>query len=825
MHYRQFFAAHWPAMQQATLFRPNPTFENPPFEQAEARVLIVRLSPFRDVDRSTPHLFLFQAARRALPGAFVDFAFFPPRHDRARLLEAGVPLLVGVQSWRDVRDFDVVLISNAYTLELINLPYLLLHSDIPPLAGERGEQWPPLILGGSNALAAQAVLTPQGDSFVDALFFGEGEGEVETLLRVLHRLAAQPKRVRLRRAAAQMTGLWLANEDAPQTVRKAVNRVPQAADLPLRYPLLDSAEVANARLQINFGCPAFCSFCFEGYDRKPYREVPLTDLVAAAEQLRLNSGAEAVDLYSFNFNTYAEIMPLLLELQRRFARVGLKSQRVDVLAATPGLLDAEIISGKRSFTLGIEGISRRMRAFLHKSLTDRDIHTVLAQLLSRRVREIKLFYILTGHETQADLAEFRDFVAALKAQRTRGTRIIFSFGRLIRMPFTPLRYDRLFLDESAWRAISGPVKSLCETHGFEFRMSTPWDDYATSQVLALGGTWLYEPVLALARRGHHYDTHLTPGYWDSLRRWLEQHDRWAALVAEKGPAAEFALEFVRGNVTSRFLFRQFEQARAGVDEGYCLGKPCLGCGACDRPQREWLSRHKLYQPPPSYYATLKQVMREKQQLKPRYALLWLPPETAGMTPEWRAAYVMRSLLRDYPRLRDELLSARESLFTLKPLRARWDNIYGETVYALTAWHPEALRAVLERDASPGRLFRGWPADFAPGEYRELRLALRLPLPFFPEAGAQLRRFLQQAYVPVNIRRHGDGYQFDVPRKSLKKKALLGGSYRRTESAWEMQLRVGFKFDLLGYLRSFPPPAHWRWAEVSVEQVLFPRAHL
>ncbi len=816
MNHRQFFRANWAAMQQATLYRPNPTFENPPFESAPAKVLIVRLSPFRDVDRSTPHLFLFQATRRALPRAFVDFAFFPPRHDRAKLQEAGMPLLVGVQSWRDARDFDLVLISNAYTLELINLPYLWAQSGIPMMAGERGENWPPFILGGSNAMAAQAMITPQGDSFVDAIFFGEGEGEVETLLRTLHQARSRPKRERLRQAAAQVRGLWLANEGQDQTIRKAVNQTPQAADLPVHYPLLDSPEAENARLQINFGCPAFCSFCFEGYDRKPYRELPLPDLINAAEQLRLATGAEAVDLYSFNFNTYADIMPLLLELNRRFARVGLKSQRVDVLASTPGLLEAEIISGKRSFTLGIEGISRRMRIFLHKSLSDRDIHTVLAQLLARRVREIKLFYILTGHETKGDIAEFHDFVASLKAQRTRGTRIIFSFGRLIRMPFTPLRYDRLFLDEAPWRAIIGPVKSLCETHGFEFRMSTPWKDYATSQVLALGGTWLHEPVRTLARQGHYYDEHLTPGYWSSLRRWMEQHGLWESFVAEKGPQAEFALAFVQGNISARFLYRQYQQLKAGEDNGYCLGKPCLGCGACDATQREALRHHALRQPDGDYYTTLKRVMQDKQKLKPLYAKVRLPEETAGMSDEWRAAFVMRTLLRAHPALRQELLSAREALFTLKPLRSRWRNLHGETVYALTAWHPAVLRKALARGNSP--LFCGWLDSFTPGEFRRLTLHLSLQHPFFPDAGAHLRRFLQAAYVPVNIRKHGEGYQFDIPRKSLKKKALLAGSFHRTAEAWELRLEVGPKFDLAGYLRTFPAPSHWRRARVVVSNI-------
>ena len=82
------------------------------------------------------------------------------------------------------------------------------------------------------------------------------------------------------------------------------------------------------------------------------------------------------------------------------------------------------------------------------------------------------------------------------------------------MPFTPLRYDRLLLDESHWRPLIGQVKSACETNGFEFRLAYDWSAYCASQVLALGGYWLIEAILALAREGHCFDTKLPSGYWD-----------------------------------------------------------------------------------------------------------------------------------------------------------------------------------------------------------------------------------------------------------------------------------------------------------------------
>ncbi len=843
-HYQEFFVHHWPLLQQASLYRPdpNPTFCNPAFETANFRALIVRLSPFRDVDRSTPHLFLFQAVRRALPDAYIDMAFFPPEHDRARFLAAGVPLLVGTQSWHGLEDFDVVLISNAYTLELINLPYLLHHSGVPLLAGERDARYPPLILGGSNALATQAIVTATGDCVADALFFGEGEREVERLVRVLAEGAALPKRERLLQAVASVTGLWVACDTscqlAPQMVRKAVCGEPHVDDLLTGYPLLDSPEAATAKLQISFGCPAFCTFCFEGYERKPYRELSPEAILTVARKLKQQQGAVEVDLYSFNFNTHADILSLLLTLNRLYDRVSFKSQRVDVLAVLPELLEAEVLADKRSFTLGIEGISRRMRAFLHKSLDDAAIESVLARLLRLRIREIKLFYILTGHETEADLDEFRTFVGRLKAvhQRTnRGVRLIFSFGLLVRMPFTPLRYDWLFLEEAEWRPIIGSVKSACETNGFEFRLAVEWEEYAVSQVLALGGHWLPEPVLALARQGHCYDLTLTPGYWNALRAWMEEHGQWnEAFLGAKGPEYAFPMAFVRADVASRFLYEQYRKALEGVDDGYCLGSVCLACGACtDAAQRQAITGHAMRRPGGAYLRELEVVMRTKWRLKPLYARLWLPPDTAGRDPAWLNAWVMQSLLAQYPELLDNLLSVEESLFTTKDNRRRYANLYGETVFALKAWDVSALIEVLDERQPvyclpstvshfPSTVYRllflGWVAGFEVGTFARMEIALVLPALYFPEAGTQLRRFLHAAYAPVNIRRVGERYTFDIPEKTLKKKMLFAGEFTQDETAFTARLVIGPKFELLDYLRSFPESERWREAQVEVTRI-------
>ena len=823
----QFFKQQWSLLQQAVLLRPrhNPTFCNPPFEKAGFRVVIVRLSPYRDVDRSTPHLLLFQEVRRALPDAYIDMAFFPPSHDRSRLQDAGIPLLFGSQSFRSLQDFDLVLISNAYTLELINLPYLFVNSDIPLLASERDDSWPPMILGGSNAMASQAIVTQTGDSLVDGIFYGEGEGQVGRLVHYLAENSVLSKADRLSRIADRVNGLWVTGKWPERSIEKAVLTEPHTPHLLMEYPSLNGQEASTARLQISYGCPAFCSFCFESYDRKPYREVDQSVILEAARQLKQAQGCDKLEIYSFNMNTHRDILPLLLELNLLFDRVSFMSQRIDMLHATPGMLEAEIAADKRNFSLGVEGVSERLRSWLHKSLAADQITDVLDRLLRFKIRSIKLFFILTGHEKESDLTEFRALVHQLKEMRQRhnpGIRIVFSFGMLVRMPFTPLRYDRLMLDPEEWKGLVGPIKSACETNGFEFRLAVEWDEYCTSQALALGGYWLWEPLAELGRTGHCYDERLPDGYWERLREWMERNGHFTQeFLGEKPEGYHYAYGFVNSNVPSAFLRRKYEHAKECVDEGYCLGNHdslgrCLGCGACQTDtQRKAITEHRIKAANSSLIQTLYERMRAKRRLDPLYIHVRLPAEVAGTSTEWLNSWMMRTILSRQPTLVDNLLSAQESLFTTRDNLRLYGPYYGETVFALRAWDADDVLQALLQDHRLGDLILGLAEGYEPGRFQSMHIDMTLPVDWFPDAGERLRDYLRDSYVACNLRRENHGYRLDLPPKARKKRVLFDGEFEEVEGQFLARLVVGPKFDLLGFLKSFPQPERYRNTEVVV----------
>ena len=263
------------------------------------------------------------------------------------------------------------------------------------------------------------------------------------------------------------------------------------------------------------------------------------------------------------------------------------------------------------------------------------------------------------------------------------------------MPFTPLRYDKLFLEEQEWRDITGQVKSACETNGFEFRLATSWADYATSQVLALGGYWLCDPLLSLAEEGYCYDTELAEVYWAALKSWMQKNGYWSdSFLGEKSDNATFPLEFLEQRISSSFLYQLFENAKTGVDDGYCLGEigqpleiqkmPVAWDAVRVQVLKNVLryTQHRMQPPESTFMAELSKIMVQKQRMKPLYALLWLPPETVGKSPAWLNAWVMRVLLQAMPNQLENITLVKERLFSTSENQRRYAGLYGETVFAI-----------------------------------------------------------------------------------------------------------------------------------------------
>ena len=723
----------------APLYAPSQAegFDNPAWEDASFRVLILRLSPWQDARRSTAHLFLHSLLRSTLGAtAYGDFAFFPSAHDRGILDREALPWISGIASRRTMEAFDAVLISCSYALELVNLPLLLLKSDLPLRSGRRRAafpDFPPLILGGSNAMASQGAIFPDGDSFVDGIYFGEAEAGAAALLSVLASSRGKPIGQRLADLESAVPAFWACTTTSADHQAEAEadgvaeNRVEDGrmnnnrsrkvypgrsrcgADsvpfLPASYPILNSEEAGTLRLQLSWGCPSFCTFCCEGWERKPYREVPMERILALARDLAKNTGATTAELYSFNFNAHRDSLELIKGLHGIFDRVNMMSQRADILIKTRLMVECELAAEKRSYTIGVEGVSQRMRDFYAKDLRTDQLWELLEKLIKERVREIKLFFIIAGIETETDLEEFNGFCQKLKEkvnEQHRGPRFVLSAGYLVRMPFTPLRAMALELDRKKLSNLSDRLKLLAEASELEFRMAMDWEEYLADQLLMAGSYALAEGLEEAALGGIVYDGGiqgaLSPYLVKALQRSgeLDRPDAAAQgpsgplsgpLVREKPMGWTYPLAFIEPEVSDRFLEEAYEAAKTRQPRPGCFGRndgdgECGGCGACgDDAERTFLTGHRITPAPGlSFVQKIDSLVKEKRKSQGIHLRVRIPRRLSGWEGEYLSALAMREVLTREENLVGKLFRIEEALWNCGAWEKRLGKgVAGETV--------------------------------------------------------------------------------------------------------------------------------------------------
>ena len=335
------------------------------FDARPFRALITRLSTWRDTADSFTHKLLYQIISR-INGAYPDLSYLPPPGDTAIFDRDDVPWLLGTTSKYTARDFTVIALSLSIVQEMLNIPAMLQKSGIPLSKRERlrDPACPLVILGGASALYTSVLF--DDDPLVDGIFAGNDARVIARLFQVCKDGCDK----KLAKAAILETMQNIPGFFMPDG--KHATEVFQAAELPPEQlleagPILYNDEcIGKANLQISEGCKCLCSFCAESFCRKPYREYSALQLLDAALRQKAAMGAYDVELYSFNFSMHHEFFRILWELSAIFPSIGLKSQRFDSIAADPEMVTFLHAINKTSITCGIEGISPRLRCYLHK---------------------------------------------------------------------------------------------------------------------------------------------------------------------------------------------------------------------------------------------------------------------------------------------------------------------------------------------------------------------------------------------------------------------------------------------------------------------------
>ncbi|MFA5097637.1 MAG: TIGR03960 family B12-binding radical SAM protein [Candidatus Margulisiibacteriota bacterium] len=338
--------------------------------------------------------------------AICERVFSPWPDMEAAMKEHGVPLF-SLESWKPIKDFDILGFSLQHELTYTNMLNILKLSDIPLKRKERTGGHPLIIAGGACTNNPEPL-----SDFIDAFVLGDGEEVIREIIDAYKscrdRPQPTPTHTPLLDNLSKIDGVYVPDHNELKNVKRRTVKDLNSIDYPAK-PIVPFIEVVHDRatIEIMRGCPRRCSFCQAGTVNKPVRLVDPEKVVALAKETIKNTGFEEVSLVSLSSCDYPRIWEVANELGKAFGpkriSVSLPSMRPDSFRAD---IAKELQNVRKSgITLAPEAGTQRLRDHIHKDLTEENILSSIGNAFASGANSVKLYFMIgLPTETEEDLA-------------------------------------------------------------------------------------------------------------------------------------------------------------------------------------------------------------------------------------------------------------------------------------------------------------------------------------------------------------------------------------------------------------------------------------
>lgn len=388
------------------------------WEEADFRLLLAGGMPYRSsVGNLAIPLIYSEIADETDDKFYFDRAYFwESRADFEKMTKGGLPIF-GLESRQPIFNFDVVGFSLSYLQTILHPQIMMKWSGIPHKAKDRTADDPLIIFGGHHCYVNTEVAWEIPD-FVYIGEFSAGALDIYEKYREAKKLG-QPKWEFIKELAMDHTpGVYVPSfyreeyssyhpypikrvvpllEGLPYPVEKAyVHNLDLDAHINTKpiVPFMN-AGMGTAEIMSSEGCPAaVCTFCSEGQTNKPYRFFSVDKIVEAAKEQMKYSGMKSFTLSAFDGAGHPQKKRLIMELLEQVSDdVALLSLRVDEMADDPEFASLSTSSGNKTLSLGVEGMSERMRAVYQKHCTTDDLLEVVERAIAAGAQKVKFFMI------------------------------------------------------------------------------------------------------------------------------------------------------------------------------------------------------------------------------------------------------------------------------------------------------------------------------------------------------------------------------------------------------------------------------------------------
>lgn len=532
------------------------------------------------------------------------FAPWPDMEDALR--KHNIPLY-SLETFKPLRDFDIIGFSLQYEMSYTNVLNMLDLAKIPLRRQERTEDDPLIIAGGPLALTPE----PMSD-FIDIFFVGDGEEKLPQFIECFkaikrtRKLSRKEKIITLAKDLKNLyaPSLYHVTFDSDGIIEKIE---PKIAGIPSvvhgasisdfdkasfpESPIVPYVKTIHDRISIEVmrGCTQGCRFCQAGMTKRPNRVRSVDTILKLAQSSYLNTGHEEISIGALSISDYPYLNELMTQMGNIFnqkkVNISFPSLRIsDQLAMLPYHLNTV---RKSSLTLAPEAATTRLRKIINKDISNEDLYNGVKEAYKAGWNLVKLYFMVgLPTETDEDIEKITDLAYEVSHLRKEVNgqhgNVNVAIAPFVPKAHTPFQWEPMVTLERI-NDIKRILKSRIRRKNIRIKFHKP-ERSILEGIFARGDRRLGNVILEAWRGGCKFDAwdeHFDNHKWENA---FERAgiDKQFYLFRNRNEDENLPWDHISSGIMKQFLINERQKACEQKYTPDCFVKGCPDCGACEK---------------------------------------------------------------------------------------------------------------------------------------------------------------------------------------------------------------------------------------------------